>query len=66
MGTPDFAVPPLETLNENFEVSLVVSQKDKLRNRKKLLPTPVTCLKTGAGNETRTRNPQLGRLMLYH
>ena len=25
MGTPDFAVPPLETLNENFEVSLVVS-----------------------------------------
>ena len=41
MGTPDFAVPPLETLNENFEVSLVVSQKDKLRNRKKLLPTPV-------------------------
>lgn len=41
MGTPEFAVPPLETLNENFEVSLVVSQKDKLRNRKKLLPTPV-------------------------
>ncbi|KXB66522.1 methionyl-tRNA formyltransferase [Parvimonas sp. KA00067] len=41
MGTPDFAVPPLEVLNENFEISLVVSQKDKLRNRKKLLPTPV-------------------------
>ena len=37
MGTPDFAVPPLETLNENFEVSLVVSQKDKLRNRKKII-----------------------------
>lgn len=41
MGTPDFAVVPLEKLNEKFEVSLVVTQKDKLRNRKKLLPTPV-------------------------
>lgn len=28
-------------LNENFEISLVVTQKDKLRNRKKLMPTPV-------------------------
>lgn len=41
MGTPDFAVKPLEFLNEKFEISLVVSQKDKLRNRKKLTPTPV-------------------------
>lgn len=41
MGTPDFAVKPLEFLNEKFEISLVVSQKDKLRNRNKLLPTPV-------------------------
>lgn len=41
MGTPDFAVLPLEKLNENFEISLVVTQKDKLRNRKKLMPTPV-------------------------
>lgn len=40
MGTPDFAVPPLETLNENFEVSLVVSQKDKLRNRKNYYQLP--------------------------
>lgn len=41
MGTPDFAVKPLEFLNDKFEISLVVSQKDKLRNRKKLMPTPV-------------------------
>lgn len=41
MGTPDFAVKPLEFLNEKFDISLVVSQKDKLRNRKKLTPTPV-------------------------
>ena len=29
MGTPDFAVPVLEGLIENYEVILVVSQPDK-------------------------------------
>lgn len=41
MGTPDFAVSPLEKLNEKFDVKLVVTQKDKIRDRKKLLPTKV-------------------------
>lgn len=41
MGTPDFAVSPLERLNEKFDVKLVVTQKDKIRDRKKLLPTKV-------------------------
>ena len=43
MGTPDFAVCPLEKLIEcSFEVPLVISQKDKPKGRgKKLLPTAV-------------------------
>ncbi len=43
MGTPDFAVPPLEALyNEGFEIPLVISQKDRPRGRgKKVHPTPV-------------------------
>lgn len=41
MGTPDFAVLPLEKLNEKFCIKLVVTQKDKLRNRNKLSQTPV-------------------------
>lgn len=35
MGTPDFAVPILETLLENTKVVLVVSQPDKCVGRKK-------------------------------
>lgn len=31
MGTPDFAIPTLEKLNEISDVSLVVSQVDKKR-----------------------------------
>lgn len=43
MGTPEFAIRPLESLHEEgFDISLVVSQKDKPKGRgKKLLPTPV-------------------------
>lgn len=43
MGTPEFAISPLENLyKEDFNISLVVSQKDKPKGRgKKLLPTPV-------------------------
>lgn len=43
MGTPDFAVLPLEKLCERkFEIPLVISQEDKPKGRgKKLLPTPV-------------------------
>lgn len=43
MGTPDFAVLPLEKLCESkFEIPLVISQEDKPKGRgKKLLPTPV-------------------------
>lgn len=43
MGTPDFAVPPLQMLHENgYQVDLVVTQPDKARDRgKKLQPTPV-------------------------
>ena len=37
MGTPDFAVPILEGLIENYEVVLVVSQPDKKVGRKQIL-----------------------------
>lgn len=43
MGTPDFSVNVLESLlKNNYEVSLVVTQPDKIVGRKKVLtPTPV-------------------------
>lgn len=43
MGTPDFAVPALESLyKEDFQIPLVVTQKDRPRGRgKKLQPTAV-------------------------
>ncbi len=42
MGTPEFAVPVLEGLIENYDVVLVVSQPDKLVGRKQVLtPTPI-------------------------
>ncbi|MDX9917032.1 MAG: methionyl-tRNA formyltransferase [Gudongella sp.] len=43
MGTPDFAVPALESLvKNNYEVALVISQQDKQKGRgKKVLYTPV-------------------------
>ncbi len=43
MGTPDFAVPSLQTLiNQNYTPSLIITQPDKKRGRgKKFSPTPV-------------------------
>lgn len=43
MGTPEFAVESLDKIYEtdNYEISLVVTGKDKKRSRGKLLPTPV-------------------------
>ncbi len=42
MGTPDFAVPILEALIQNYDVVLVVSQPDKPIGRKQILtPTPI-------------------------
>lgn len=42
MGTPEFAVKPLESLCANYDISLVVSQPDRAVGRKKILKkTPV-------------------------
>lgn len=42
MGTPDFAVPSLKVLIENFDVIGVVTQTDKPRGRgNTVLPTPI-------------------------
>ena len=40
MGTPEFAVPVLQTLIHNTEVVLVVTQPDKLVGRNKVLTPP--------------------------
>lgn len=45
MGTPDFAVPSLEALNEKYEVVLVVSQPAKPEGRKGILKNPLVALK---------------------
>ncbi len=51
MGTPDFAVPPLEALvGSNHEISAVVSQPDRRKGRgRKLVPTPVKAAAKQAG-----------------
>ncbi|HKK99364.1 MAG TPA: methionyl-tRNA formyltransferase [Desulfotignum sp.] len=44
MGTPDFAVPPLQALaaRDDFDISLVVTQPDRPKGRgRKLAPPPV-------------------------
>ena len=42
MGTPSFAVPVLEELIKNYEVTLVVTQPDKEVGRKRILtPSPI-------------------------
>lgn len=45
MGTPNFAVPSLEALNEKYEVLLVVSQPAKPEGRKGILKNPPVALK---------------------
>lgn len=45
MGTPNFAVPSLEALNEKYEVVLVVSQPVKPEGRKGILKNPPVALK---------------------
>lgn len=45
MGTPNFAVPSLEALNEKYEVVLVVSQPAKPEGRKGILKKPPVALK---------------------
>ena len=44
MGTPNFAVPSLEALNEKYEVVLVVSQPAKPEGRKGILKNPPVAL----------------------
>lgn len=56
MGTPDFAVPPLEALIEaGYEVVLCLSQPDKARGRKgEVTPTPVKVAAMAHGIEVLT------------
>lgn len=54
MGSPQFAVPSLEKLNDNpsITIELVISQEDKVRNRNKLVPTDVKKKAIELGLET--------------
>ncbi|OQX05842.1 MAG: methionyl-tRNA formyltransferase [Desulfobacteraceae bacterium IS3] len=54
MGTPDFAVPALESLHRNgYDVALVVTQPDRPKGRgRKLLPPPVKTSALSLGYET--------------
>jgi len=56
MGTPDFAVKPLEALTDaGYDVSLVLTQPDRARNRgKKVQPCPVRQFAAEHGIETLT------------
>lgn len=58
MGTPKFAVQTLDVLynDENFDVKLVVSGKDKKRSRNKVTPTEVKKYATDHGINVITPN----------
>lgn len=57
MGTPDFAVPVLEGLIENYEVILVVSQPDKYVGRKRIL-TPTEVKKVALNHDIEVFQPE--------
>lgn len=56
LGTPDFAVTPLEFLaqDDHFEIVQVISQPDRKRDRMKMAPSPVkeTALRLGLPVQT--------------
>ena len=41
LGTPEFAVPILEGLNQNYEIALVVSQPNRVKKKGVFIDTPV-------------------------
>lgn len=49
MGTPDFACPILEALNEKYEVSLVISQPNRSKKKGQYIDTPVAALAKSLG-----------------
>lgn len=57
MGTPDFAVPVLEGLIENYNVVLVVSQPDKEIGRKRIL-TPTEVKKVALSHNIEVFQPE--------
>ena len=40
MGTPDFAVPVLKALDDNYKVSCVITQPDRMVGRKQEMVHP--------------------------
>ncbi len=44
MGTPEFSVPILKSLNEKYEVLLVISQPNRVKKKGVLIDTPVASL----------------------
>ncbi len=64
MGTPDFAVPALETLSERTELLLVVTQPDRRAGRgRKLYPPPVKARAVALGVEVAQPEVSLTRAL---
>ena len=59
-------VRPGETLEPAMRFELMTSSLPRRRSTPELRgPESQSVIRTGAGDEIRTRDPQLGRLMLY-
>lgn len=41
LGTPEFAIPVLDSLRNNYEISLVISQPNRMKKKNQIIETPV-------------------------
>lgn len=41
LGTPEFAVPILDSLNQKYEIALVISQPNRMKKKNQIIETPV-------------------------
>ena len=41
LGTPEFAVGILDSLNKKYEIALVISQPNRMKKKNQIIETPV-------------------------
>ncbi len=41
LGTPEFAIPVLDSLKNNYEIALVISQPNRMKKKNQIIETPV-------------------------
>lgn len=41
LGTPEFAIPVLDSLRNNYEISLVITQPNRMKKKNQIIETPV-------------------------